>query len=97
MVIKNLGQERYLCTMNYPVFIYHELVMRLAAIDRSIGSYFEHRFELNTCVISTRKGSFSVSAQVLEKQYKDPKLITALEINQLLSTFQWVGALKQFA
>jgi hypothetical protein len=83
--------------MNYPVFIYHELVMRLAAVDRAVGSYLEHRFELNTCVIATRKGSFSVNAQLLEKQYNDPTLISEREIEALLSNFQWASASQQFA
>ena len=73
--------------MNYPVFIYHELIMRLTSVDPSIGSYLDHRFEVDTCIISTRKGSLRLNSQVLHKQYKDPTLITPGEIKELVKSF----------
>lgn len=74
--------------MNYPVFIFHELVLRFADINRGIGKYISATIEGGECLINTTTGHIKVAMSMLDKQYNDPKLISLEELQQLATGFE---------
>lgn len=73
--------------MNYPVFIYHELVLRFSEINREIGRYISNKFEDDGCLINTTSGWIKINQKLLEKQYTNPKLISDEELQVLAANF----------
>ncbi|RZK42477.1 MAG: hypothetical protein EOO90_07660 [Pedobacter sp.] len=74
--------------MNYPVFIFHELVLRFSEINREIGRYISSTFENDECLIRTSSGKINIDLGLLEKQYQNPNQISAEELHRLASCFQ---------
>ena len=74
--------------MNYPVFIFHELVLRFSEINREIGRYLESTLQNGECLITTTTGKIKVKIDMLEKQYLNPKLISKEELQQLACGFE---------
>ncbi|MGF1923822.1 MAG: hypothetical protein ACQUHE_06555 [Bacteroidia bacterium] len=74
--------------MNYPVFIFHELVLRFSYINRGIGRYISSTIENGECLIKTTSGMIKITLGLLDKQYHDPKQISQEELQELLSDFQ---------
>jgi hypothetical protein len=74
--------------MNYPVFIFHELVLRFSDINREIGRYISSTVENGECLIRTTSGRIRITLGWLEKQYYDPRQISNDELQQLASKFQ---------
>jgi hypothetical protein len=74
--------------MNYPVFIFHELVLRFSDINRSIGRYISSTIENGECLIRTTSGKISITLGLLEKQYYNPHQISSAEIQELATHFQ---------
>ena len=77
--------------MNYPVFIFHELVLRFSDINRGIGRYISSTIENGECLIRTTSGKIKITLGLLEKQYNDPKQISPDELRQLALGFQAEG------
>ncbi|WP_113661578.1 hypothetical protein [Pedobacter nanyangensis] len=74
--------------MNYPVFIFHELVLRFSYVNRQIGRYISSTIENGECLIRTTSGKISIAQELLEKQYKDPSQISSQQLQELVSAFQ---------
>lgn len=74
--------------MNYPVFIFHELVLRFSYINRQVGRYISSTVENGICLIETTSGKISIAQDLLEKQYRDPSEISAEQLKELASTFK---------
>jgi len=74
--------------MKYPVFIFHELVLRFSDFNRGVGRYISSTIENGECLIRTTGGKISITLGLLEKQYNDPKQISADELRQQVSMFQ---------
>lgn len=74
--------------MNYPVFIFHELVLRFSYINRQVGRYISSTVENGICLIETTSGKISIAQDLLEKQYRDPSEISAEQLRELASTFK---------
>jgi hypothetical protein len=74
--------------MNYPVFIFHELVLRVSYINRKVGRYISSTVENGICFIDTTSGKIAVAQEWLEKQYRDPSQISSAQLEELASGFQ---------
>lgn len=74
--------------MNYPVFIFHELVLRVSYINRKVGRYISSTIENGICFIDTTSGKIAVAQEWLEKQYRDPSQISPAQLEELASGFQ---------
>lgn len=74
--------------MNYPVFIFHELVLRFSDINREIGKYISSTIDNGECLINTTTGHIKVGLTMLEKQYQNPMLISKEELQQLATGFK---------
>jgi hypothetical protein len=77
--------------MNYPVFIFHELVLRFSEINRGVGRYISNKFEDDECLINTTSGWIKIKLNLLEKQYFNPKLISNEELQELAADFHIGG------
>ena len=74
--------------MNYPVFIFHELVLRFSYINRKVGRYISSTIEDGICLIETTSGKISIAQDLLEKQYRNPNEISADQLRELASAFR---------
>lgn len=74
--------------MNYPVFIYHELVLRFSEVNRGVGRYISSTIDNGECLIRTTSGMIRIGLSLLDKQYHDPKQISAEELQQLAMDFK---------
>lgn len=68
-----------------PVFVMHELLIRLSAFDPHVGGYVSHELNSKGAVVKTTARLFQFPRQLLEKQFADPRLITDEEIVGLLA------------
>ncbi len=74
--------------MNYPVFIFHELVLRFSYINRQVGRYISSTVENGECLIRTTSGKIAIAQELLEKQYRDPSEISSDQLRELAAAFQ---------
>jgi len=74
--------------MNYPAFVFHELVFRLSEINPRIGSYDSCSVQDNTFLIRTSNGHMRVDADIISKQYTNPKLLSKPDLALLVSRFE---------
>ncbi len=74
--------------MNYPVFIFHELVLRFSDINRGIGRYISSTIDNGDCLIRTTSGMIKITMGLLDKQYYQPNAISKEELQQLVEGFQ---------
>lgn len=74
--------------MNYPVFIFHELVLRFSYINRQVGRYISSTIEGGNILIKTTSGKIAIAQELLEKQYRDPSGISADQLRELAAGFQ---------
>ncbi len=74
--------------MNYPVFIFHELVLRFSDINRGIGRYISSTVDNGECLIHTTSGMIKITLGLLDKQYHQPDAISKEELQQLVAGFQ---------
>ncbi|RYE52356.1 MAG: hypothetical protein EOP48_16680 [Sphingobacteriales bacterium] len=74
--------------MNYPVFIFHELVLRFSDINRGIGRYLSSTIENGECLIKTTSGRVKITLGLLDKQYHQPDAISKEELQQFVADFQ---------
>lgn len=74
--------------MNYPVFIFHELVLRFSDINRGIGRYISSTIDNGECLIRTTSGQIKITMGLIDKQYKDPAQISSEELQQMVASFQ---------
>ena len=74
--------------MNYPVFIFHELVLRFSDINRGIGRYISSTIDNGECLIKTTSGMIKITMGLLDKQYHQPEMISKEELQLLVAGFQ---------
>lgn len=74
--------------MNYPVFIFHELVLRFSYINRQVGRYISSTIENGECLIRTTSGRIAIAQELLEKQYYNPNEISTEQLRELATGFQ---------
>ena len=74
--------------MNYPVFIFHELVLRFSYINRQVGRYISSTIEGGDFLIRTTSGKIAIAQELLEKQYRNPSAISVDQLRELAAGFQ---------
>ncbi|TCD12029.1 hypothetical protein EZ449_03105 [Pedobacter frigidisoli] len=74
--------------MNFPLYIYYELLIRLSAIDSELGEYLSTSQNQNVCILRTTNGTILVPTAILIKQFESPDLITTNELVELASGFK---------
>ncbi|CAM4077090.1 hypothetical protein SAMN06265348_102338 [Pedobacter westerhofensis] len=76
----------YLCRVPIPVFIIHELLMRIHELDPSVGSYQSHTFNTSGTVIVTSARKIRIRKAILNRQFKDPELVFESDLLQIISS-----------
>lgn len=71
-----------------PVYAIVELLMRLAHLDKKIGSYKDHRVHDGYTLVKTTGGSICFPGDLVDKQFNDPEQITNNELAETLVTFK---------
>jgi len=74
--------------MKYPVFIFHELMLRLSEISPEIGTYDSSLFRDDLFIIYSTNGQITVDGETIEKQYQNPKLLSRADLDLLAQRFQ---------
>ncbi|WP_158796148.1 hypothetical protein [Pedobacter sp. L105] len=70
--------------MPIPIFIIYELIIRIQRFDPSIGSYVSHTFNQQVAVVITTTGTLRIKNAILNRQFKDPELVTDTDLRQLV-------------
>ena len=73
--------------MKYPVFVFHELVLRLAELNPKIGSYSSFLITEGQFELFTSNGRFIVDQETISKQYINPRLLTQSDLQLLIEGF----------
>ena len=72
--------------MPIPLYIIYELLIRVNQINPAIGSYSSHTFNTAGAVIITTSGKLRVRNALLNRQFKDPELISSADLALLATT-----------
>ncbi|MEH6307727.1 hypothetical protein RYH73_18890 [Olivibacter sp. CPCC 100613] len=70
-----------------PVFVIHELIIRLQEIDPLVGEYKHHYFSAEEAVVETSHLQLRFPMYLLRQQFQDPELISHDELRQQLPFF----------
>lgn len=76
----------YLCAVPIPLYIIYELLIRLNQFNPSIGSYTSHSFNTTGAVIITTHGKLRIRKAILNRQFKDPELVSSADLILLTQT-----------
>ncbi|WP_293741477.1 hypothetical protein [uncultured Pedobacter sp.] len=74
--------------MNFPLYIYYELLIRLSEIESGIGDYVSSDANDENCVLRTTNGIITVPINLLRRQSADPNLINLDELIALSKNFK---------
>ncbi|MGN7988851.1 hypothetical protein ACTJKC_15985 [Pedobacter sp. 22226] len=74
--------------MNFPLYIYYELLIRLSEIESEIGHYVSSTADQEICIIRTTNGTVKVPLNLVKRQFEDPNLISNEELKVLSKTFR---------
>jgi len=74
--------------MNYPVFIFHELVLRFSYVNRQVGRYISSTVEDGVCLIKTTSGKIAIGLDLLDVQYRNPSQISPEQLRELATAFK---------
>lgn len=74
--------------MNFPLYVYYELLIRLSATEHEFGDFVSISGNDDLGILRTTHGTIAVSKELIERQFKDPGLITQAELVSLASTFK---------
>lgn len=74
--------------MNFPLYIYYELLIRLSEIESEIGHYVSSTVNEEVCILRTTNGTVKVPVNFLKRQAEDPNLINKDELVALSKDFK---------
>ena len=74
--------------MNFPLFIFHELIIRLEELNPNIGAYNSHLQKDEAFTLFTNKGSLIVPMHFLQMQFEDPSLFNQTDLTILANNFR---------
>ena len=75
--------------MKYPVFVFHELVFRLAELNPKIGSYTSFSIKDVHFELFTSNGHLIVDRETISKQYINPRLLIQSDLELLILGFEY--------
>ncbi|MCD0488984.1 hypothetical protein LPB86_12155 [Pedobacter sp. MC2016-14] len=74
--------------MIFPIFIFHELVIRLDQVNPGIGRYQYNKQHDESFTLFTGTGSVIVPVHFLKMQFEDPSLINDADLAILATNFK---------
>ncbi|WP_129714374.1 hypothetical protein [Pedobacter sp. SYP-B3415] len=73
--------------MPVPVFVYHEILIRMQNFNPQIGDYLSASAHGDAVSLQTTTGSLSVPVALLQSQFRDPSAIDDEELRTLAGNF----------
>jgi hypothetical protein len=74
--------------MKFPLYLYYELLVRLAEFRPEIGSFVSVFASDSHLVLSTDTGVLEISSGLMYRQFNDPDTVSKEEIRKLAGDFQ---------
>ncbi|RZK39818.1 MAG: hypothetical protein EOO90_17180 [Pedobacter sp.] len=74
--------------MNFPAFIFHELIIRLDHINPDIGRYISHTKDDEVFILLTDNGSLIIPEHFLQMQFENPSTINDTDLLILAHNFR---------
>lgn len=74
--------------MNFPLFLYYELLIRLTLFNPEIGEFRSALPFDDHVLLKTDKGMMEIPIDIMNMQFNDPGLIPELEISKLAAAFR---------
>ncbi|TCD25594.1 hypothetical protein EZ456_15155 [Pedobacter psychrodurus] len=74
--------------MNFPLYIYYELLIRLSEIEPEIGHCVSSTANEGVYILRTTNGTVKVPLNFLKRQFEDPNLINKDELVELNKGFK---------
>lgn len=74
--------------MSFPLYIYYEILIRLSDFLPHIGEYLSFQEFEGHYTIKTTTGELMVSEEILTKQFKDPALLTSIDLAHLAGDYK---------
>jgi len=74
--------------VNFPLYIYYELLIRLSEINPELGDYLSSSTHAQICILRTTLGTMHIPEELLDRQFNNPSLITISELEQVIATFK---------
>jgi hypothetical protein len=73
--------------MTFPLYLYYEMLVRVREFLPNVGEYQFVLVSEDSVIISTTIGKLKVSNDLLSTQFKDPDIISTIQIQLLASQF----------
>jgi hypothetical protein len=74
--------------MNFPLYLYYEMLIRVSEFQPEVGDYQFVSVSNEIAAIKTTTSELKIANEILLKQFHDPDLISAAEIKQIARNFQ---------
>jgi len=74
--------------VNFPIFVFHELIVRLSEINPIIGRYISNEPKADSYIITTYNGTLIIPSHFLQMQYENPKLMDMVDLAMLANNFR---------
>jgi len=66
-----------------PVFVIYELLMRIHQDNPAIGAYASHSINSSGAVVVTTTRTVRIRTAILNRQFRDPTLVTSDDLAQI--------------
>jgi len=74
--------------MKFPVFLYYELLVRLAEFRSDIGDFVSVFASDSHLVLTTATGILDIPSELMYRQFNDPDTISKEEIRKVADNFR---------
>ncbi|TCD16861.1 hypothetical protein EZ456_23910 [Pedobacter psychrodurus] len=75
--------------MKFPVFLYYELLVRLAEFRSDIGDFRSVIASDSHSVLTTATGLLEIPSALMHRQFNDPNTVSKEEIRKLAGNFRF--------
>lgn len=80
--------------MKFALFLYYELLVRLEIFKPEIGEFSSAIIFDDHILLKTNKGLLEIPLTLIDKQFRDPRLIKEEEIRKLAAKFRPNGEIE---
>ena len=73
--------------MPVPVFVIHELILEIYALDAKTGSYISHSYNSTGAIVLTTTRKIKIRNAILNRQFKDPRKVLRSDLLHLANSY----------
>ena len=74
--------------MNFPIYIFYELHIRLSEIKPETGDYVSNILTDEYCILRTTNGTINIPLKILQLQFNEPEKIKSEHLEILANAFK---------